>query len=100
MKKHCQLAQDRRRLILSNRTLFLRRVTEDITVRDVLGARKGWDPSKKYWMRNAWGYVRSVDSGRGSYTVTSGYLQAGAERVGDFGPEHVLDKHHTLNRVV
>ena len=91
MKKHCALAQHRRRLILSNRTLFLKRVTHDVTVRHVLGERKGWLPATKYWMRNAWGYVRSVDSGRGSYTITSGHLQAGAEHVGDFGPQHALD---------
>ena len=93
MKKHCKLAQDRRRMILSNRLMFLPKETEDLTVRDVLGARKGWDPKTKYWMSNAWGYVRSVDSPRGSYSITSGYLQAGATSVGkfEFGPEHVLD---------
>ena len=85
MKKHCKLAQDRRRMILSNRLMFLPKETEDLTVRDVLGARKGWDPKTKYWMRNAWGYVRSVDSPRGSYSITSGYLQAGATSVGKFG---------------
>ena len=89
MRQHCRLAQERKRLIISNRPLFLPRVNEDCSVRDVLGAKKGWDKSKKYWMRNPWGCVRSVDSA--GYTVTSGYLQAGAESIGEFGAEHILD---------
>ena len=41
-------------------------------------------------MRNAWGYVRDVDSSKGSYSITSGHLQAGVSDVGEFGPQHVL----------
>ena len=90
MKQHCRLAQDRRRMVLSNRTLLLNRTTEVCTVRDVLGEKKGWEANRRYWMRNAWGYVRDVDSSKGSYSITSGHLQAGASDVGEFGPQHVL----------
>ena len=41
-------------------------------------------------MRNAWGYARSVDSSRGSYTITSGNIRAGAEAIGEFSSKHVL----------
>ena len=77
-------------MVLSNRTLLLNRTTEVCTVRDVLGEKKGWEANKRYWMRNAWGYVRDVDSSKGSYSITSGHLQAGASDVGEFGPQHVL----------
>ena len=90
MKQHCRLAQEQKRMILSNRMLFLNRATEDVTVRDVLGKHKGWDNNARLWMRNAWGYVRSVDSPKGSYSVTSGYMLAGAGNIGDFGPQHIL----------
>ena len=89
LRQHCKLAQERKRLIISNRPLFLPRVNEELTVREVLGNKKGWDANKTYWMRNPWGCVRSVD--QAGYTVTSGYLQAGAEAIGDFGVEHILD---------
>ena len=77
-------------MILSNRMLFLNRETGDATVRDVLGKHKGWDNNARLWMRNAWGYVRSVDSPKGSYSVISGYMFAGAGNIGDFGPQHIL----------
>ena len=78
-------------MVLSNRTLLLNRTTDVCTVRDVLGEKKGWQAGKRYWMRNAWGYVRDVDSSKGSYSITSGrLLQAGASDVGEFGPQHVL----------
>ena len=89
MHQHCKLAQDRKRLVISNRALFLPRVTEDYSVRQCLGGRKGWDANKRYWTRSAWGVTRDVN--QRSPTVTSGHLQAGAEDVGDFGPEHTLD---------
>ena len=38
--------------------------------------------NKRYWMRNAWGYVRDVDSSKGPYSTTSDHLQAGASDVG------------------
>ena len=66
MKQHCRLAQVRRRMVLSNRTLFLNRTTEVCAVRDVLGGKKGREAGKRHWMRNAWGYVRDVDSSKGS----------------------------------
>ena len=77
-------------MVLSNRTLLLNRTTEVCTVRDVSGEKKGWEAGKRYWMRNAWGYVRDVDSSKGPYSVTLGHLQAGASDVGEFGPQHVL----------
>ena len=57
-------------------------------MRDVLGEKKGWEAGKRYWVRNAWGYVRDVVSSKGSYSITSGHLQAGASDVGAFGPQH------------
>ena len=38
--------------------------------------------------RNGYGNVKSID--HPSFTVTSGYLQAGAAHVGDFGEGHIL----------
>ena len=58
-------------------------------MRDVLGVRKKWDPNKKYWTRNAWHHPKDVD--QPGHSVTSGYMQGGAEQIGDFGPEHIYD---------
>ena len=77
-------------MVLSNRLLYFGRVSRDITVRDVLGKRLGWSESKSYLVRNAWGRTRSVDSPKGSYSVTSGYMLAGASTVGEFGTQHIL----------
>ena len=89
MNKHCDCGQDRRRLIVSNRALYLpRREHAPRSMRDVLGKRKGWDPSQFLLQRNGWGGAKSVD--HPSYTVTSGYMQAGAPYVGDFSQEHIL----------
>ena len=38
--------------------------------------------------RNGYGNVQSID--HPSFAVTSGYLQAGAEHVGDFAEGHIL----------
>ena len=89
MWQHCKLAQDRRRLVLSNKPIFLPRVSEEHTMRECLGKRKGWDGGQRLWCRNAWGYPRSID-GR-SPTVTSGYLLAGAQTMGELGSQHILD---------
>ena len=70
-------------MVLNNRTLLLDRTTEVCTMRDDLVEKKGWVVGKRYWMRNAcWGYVRDVDSSKGSYSITSGLLQAGTSDVG------------------
>ena len=87
--QHCRLAQDRKRLIISNKPLFLPRINDTVSMRQVLQERKGWDSGKQLWCRNAWGYPRSVD-GRAP-TVTSGYLLAGAETMGELGSQHILD---------
>ena len=88
--KYCDTGQDRKRLILSNRTLFLEKRSEPPrTVRDVLGSRKGWKAGEFLLQRNGWGGVKSVDTP--GYTVTSGYMQAGAPFVGEFDERHILD---------
>ena len=77
-------------MILSNRALFLPTRDEPaVTVREILGARKKWNDKQFLLQRNGWGGVKSVDFP--GYTVTSGYMQAGAPYVGDFDDEHILD---------
>ena len=57
-------------------------------MRDVLGEKKGWPKGQFMLQRNGYGNVKSID--HPSFTVTSRYLQAGAERVGDFDEGHIL----------
>ena len=89
MHNHCALAQDRKRMIISNRPIYLPRTGDSLSLRQVIGERKGWKPGAALLTRNAWGYTRSVDSR--SPTVTSGHLQAGSPTTGEFEARHILD---------
>ena len=87
--KYARCGQSRRRLLLSNRALHIRKHDENpLSMRDVLGEKKGWPKGQFLLQRNGYGNVKSVD--HPSFTVTSGYLQAGAKFVGDFEDEHIL----------
>ena len=87
--KYSRCGQSRRRLLMSNRALHIRKHCDNpLTMRDVLGEKKGWPKGQFMLQRNGYGNVKSVD--HPSFTVTSGYLQAGAEHVGDFEEGHIL----------
>ena len=88
LANHCELAQDRKRMIIASRTITLPRIATELSMRDVLGSKKGWLPGQKYLARNAWGTPRSVD--QRAPTITSGHIQAGAQTVGEFSPKDIL----------
>ena len=68
---------------MSNRALHIRKHCDNpLTMRDVLGQKKGWLKGHFMLQRNGYGNVKSVD--HPSFTVTPVYLQAGAEHAGDF----------------
>ena len=93
LNDHCQLAQDRKRMIISNRALYLDKFQgESLTFRDVLGDRLELDPKVRYWQENSWCRHRTVD--RPAFTVTSGMHRAGATRVGDLDETHTLNSSH------
>ena len=74
---------------MSNRALHIRKHCDNpLTMRDVLGEKKGWPKGQFMLQRNGYGNVKSID--HPSFTVTSGYLQAGAEHVGDFDEGHIM----------
>ena len=80
--KCARCGQSRRRLLMPNRALRIRKpCVNPLAMRDVLGEKKGWPKEQFMLQRNGYGNVKSVD--HPSFTVTSGYLQAGAEHVGD-----------------
>ena len=87
--KYSKCGQSRRRLLLSNRVLHIPKLdVNPLTMRDVMGEVKGWNPGQYLIQRNGYGNVKSVDLP--SFTVTSGYLQAGAMYVGDLDDSHIL----------
>ena len=78
VNKYSICGQSRRRMLISSRELYIPKIAEDPKImRDVLGQKKEWQKGKLLLQRNGYGNVKSVD--HPSSTVTSGFLQAGAE---------------------
>ena len=64
---------------MSNRALHIRKHCNNLlTMRDVLGEKKGWPKGQFMLQHNGYGNVKSAD--HPSFTVTPGYLQARAWR--------------------
>ena len=69
--KYSRRGQSRRRLLMSNRALHIRKHCDNpLAMRDVLGEKKGWPKGQFMLQRNGYGDVKSVD--HPSFTVTSG----------------------------
>ena len=78
--KYSRCGQSRRRLLMSNRALHIRKhCGNPLSMREVLGEKKGWPTGQFMLQHNGYGNGKSID--HPSFTVTSGYLQTGAEHM-------------------
>ena len=90
MRQHCELCQDRKRLIMANQHLNIARYSgEQPTLHDVLGPVKGWPADAPLMQKDAWNGHKSTHCA--SFNVTGGAHYAGAKSMSTFHTGHLLD---------
>ena len=93
LNEHCDLPQNRTRMIISNRVLSMPKYQgAQRSLRDALGDDLGLEPGQRYFQGNGWARKKSVDYP--SYGITSGSHRAGSETVGEMTGKHMLTSEH------